>query len=354
VNPRKRIFLILGLLLVVSLATYLLTTSRSSDLVLLGTVDANQVLVGPKVTGRIVKLAVAEGQDVKAGELVALLDRDELAAARDASDATARSLRAQLGAARDSAAGSLGDTAATVANARAARQAALASLEEAGANLRNQEQLSARTVALAEQGILSAQDRDSAVQGLMASRALEQAARDQLAAAEATLAAAQARTAQARAALANAAAAADQWRSAEAQAVQARARLDETRIVAPTAGKVGLWAAREGEVVTAGSPIVSLVDLDQTWVYAPLPETQADAVALGDTLEVRMPSGARVQGRVLAKAAEGDFATQRDVDRIKRDIRAVRIKLWIPNPGGRYVPGMTASVVVPRRRLVRP
>jgi multidrug resistance efflux pump len=354
VNPRKRIFIIIGLLFVVSLASYLLTTSRSSDLVLLGTVDANQVLVGPKVTGRIVKLAVTEGQDVQAGDLVALLDRDELAAAKDASDAQARSLRAQLGAARDTAASTLGDTASAVASAQASRQAAAAVLEEAGANLRNQEQLTARTVALSDQGILSAQDRDSAVQSLKASRAREQAARDQLAAAEAALQAARARTAQAKAALASAAAAADQWHSAEAQAVQARARLDDTRIVAPIAGKVGLWAAREGEVVTAGSPIVALVDLGQTWVYAPLPETQADAAALGDVLEVRMPSGAKVEGKVLAKAAEGDFATQRDVDRIKRDIRTVRLKLWIPNPGGRFVPGMTASVVVPRRRLVRP
>ena len=46
-----------------------------------------------------------------------------------------------------------------------------------------------------------------------------------------------------------------------------------------------------------------------------------------------MPSGATVQGKVINKAAEADFATQRDVSRRKRDIKTVQIKLLIDNPG---------------------
>jgi HlyD family secretion protein len=45
-------------------------------------------------------------------------------------------------------------------------------------------------------------------------------------------------------------------------------------------------AARQGEVVAASTPIVTITDLTQTWIYAPLPETQADAVQLGDSLRV--------------------------------------------------------------------
>jgi multidrug efflux pump subunit AcrA (membrane-fusion protein) len=116
---------------------------------------------------------------------------------------------------------------------------------------------------------------------------------------------------------------------------------------------VGLWAAREGEVVNAGAAIVTLVDLQQTWVYTALPETEADAVQLGDHLKVRMPSGAVVDGRLLVKSAEGDFATQRDVSRRKRDIKTIRIKLLIDNPGERFVPGMTAEVLLPKNLLVR-
>lgn len=338
-NPRYRIFALLGALLLVALGYYYATTDHSPDLALLGTVDANQVVVSAQILGRIEKLAVTEGQDVKAGDLVALLDPGELTAAKGASEA-------QYGAMRATAESTRGDTAQAVASARAARSAADASLAEASANRENQENLTRRTVALAAQGILSAQDRDSAVQALKAALARENAAREQAAAAAAALGAAQARTRQAVAAEENAA-------SARAQDSLAGARLGYTRIVAPVSGKVGIWAARQGEVVAAGAPIVTIVDLGQTWVYAAVAETEADAVQLGDALKVRMPGGALVQGTVLLKAAEGDFATQRDVSRRKRDIKTIRIKLLIPNPGERYVPGMTAEVLVPKARLVR-
>jgi hypothetical protein len=38
----------------------------------------------------------------------------------------------------------------------------------------------------------------------------------------------------------------------------------------------------------------------------------------------------------------------------KRDIKTIQIKLLIDNPGERFVPGMTAEVLVPRTRQVRP
>ena len=352
-NPRYRIFVLLGVLLLGALGYYAFATDHGSDLVLLGTVDANQVIVSAQVTGQIQKLAVAEGQDVKAGDLIALLDPHELAAADSASQATARSLQAQVAMMRATAASTSGDTANTALGAQASWSAAKASLAEAEANRKSQELLTQRTVALADQGIMSAQDRDSAVQALDAAKAHEQSARDQMAAADAALKAAQARTNQAEAALDNVTATLGQFQSAQAQEAQSAARLGYTRITAPISGKIGLWAAREGEVVNPASAIVTIVDLSQTWVYAPVPETQADAVALGDRLRVRMPSGATVEGTVLAKTAEGDFATQRDVSRRKRDIVTVRLKLLIDNPDFRFVPGMLAEVYIPKAKLVK-
>jgi multidrug resistance efflux pump len=354
VNPRNRVFALIGALFLVSLVYFLVSTRLSRDLVLLGTVDANQVIVSATITGRITRLAVTEGQDVKTGDLVALLEQDELSAARDASDAQARSLRSQLGAVKATWASTLGDTTHTAANARATQAAAMASLQEARANRLNQEAITRRTVAMADQGVSSEQDRDTAVQALQAALAHERAAAEQAAAALAALKAAESRTHQAEAAQETVTSTLDQWSSARAQAAQAKARLDYTRIVAPISGKVGIWAARQGEVASPGTAIVTIIDLDQTWVYAALPETQGDAVSLGDLLKVRMPSGAEVEGRVIVKLAEGDFATQRDVDRRKRDIKTIQIKLLIPNPGMRFVPGMTAEVIVPHRRLVRP
>jgi multidrug resistance efflux pump len=100
-------------------------------------------------------------------------------------------------------------------------------------------------------------------------------------------------------------------------------------------------------VVSVGMPIVTIVDITQTWVYASIPETQAQTVKLGDTLQVRMPGGERVPGKIITKSAEADFATQRDYSRSKRDIRTVRLKLLIDNPRETYVPGMTAEVILP-------
>ena len=99
---------------------------------------------------------------------------------------------------------------------------------------------------------------------------------------------------------------------------------------------------------------MTIMDLTQTWVYAPLPETQADAVKLGDSLRVAMPSGASVDGKVIAKAAEADFATQRDINGgRKRDIKTIRLKLLIPNQNEQFVPGMTADVYIPKDKLVK-
>src|SRR5579863_1183848 len=53
---------------------------RPQTLVLTGTVDGNEVVVGSKITGRIVSLAVDDGQWVKAGDLIAVLDEEELRA----------------------------------------------------------------------------------------------------------------------------------------------------------------------------------------------------------------------------------------------------------------------------------
>jgi multidrug resistance efflux pump len=139
--------------------------------------------------------------------------------------------------------------------------------------------------------------------------------------------------------------------NAEAQLAQADTRLGYTRVVAPITGVVSLRAARQGEVVNPGSPIVTLVDLTDTWVVAAVPETYADKIALGDTLQVRMPSGAVIPGKVIFKNTEGDFATQRDVSRTKRDIKTVSLKLRIDNQGMRYATGMTAEVLVPASKL---
>lgn len=351
-NQRIRFMVLLGVLLAIALGYYFISTDRSTDLVLIGTVDANTVVVSTKVMGRIEKLTVDEGSDVKQGDLIATIDSEELGAQKNAAQAQVKSAWSQLGAMKATAASTTGEMRNSVLNAQANLQATQASLSSAIADRDRQAADTKRFVALADQGVMSQQQRDQAVESLRSLDARVVTAREQVGAAEAALKVAQARLNQAQAAESNVAATRGQWASYQAQYQAAQTRYGYTNIASPVSGKVSVRVSRQGEIVNPGTPIVTIVDLGQTWVYAAIPETNADAVKIGDTLKVRMPSGATVDGKIIAKAAEGDFATQRDVSRRKRDIKTVRLKLLIDNPGMKYVPGMTAEVLVPNSKLV--
>jgi len=110
-------------------------------------------------------------------------------------------------------------------------------------------------------------------------------------------------------------------------------------------------AAREGEVVNIGQPIVILTDLSDTWVRAAIPETQAVHIAINDQFRIRLPSGDIVTGKVIYKASEAEFATQRDVNRRKRDIKAIVLKIAVDNSKKTLVPGMTAEVLIPNSKV---
>jgi HlyD family secretion protein len=351
-NPRNRIFVILGVLFFISLGWYFFSTKRSDDLQLIGTVDANEVIVSSRIPGRIEALKVDEGDTVQTGQLIATIQSDDLAEARNAAEATAISQRYLLQQAKDTERQLGGSTSSQVVNAEAQMHAAQASLVQAQAQLEHQNADTSRTVMLAGQGVASQQSRDEAVTSLDAARAAVDTAKQNAAAAAAALKVAEANTAQAQAQGKAVAATHSEMKNAQALLNQAQVQLGYAQIVSPISGKVNVRAARQGEVVSAGTPIVTITDLTQTWIYAPLPETQADSVQLGDSLRVVMPSGASLQGKVIAKSAEADFATQRDVSRRKRDIETVRLKLLIDNPRMRYVPGMLAEVYVPKDKLV--
>jgi multidrug resistance efflux pump len=353
VNARNRVFLILGLLVVGSLIWYLVTTPQSSDLQLIGTVDANEVVVSSKIPGRLETLTVKEGDTVKAGQVIATIESEDLEAALKAAEATFSSQRSRLTGAQTTAQQTRGETASGTAAAEAQLKASQAALAQAQAELAKQKADTTRTVALAGQGIMSQQAKDEAETSFQAAEAAVNTANGNVAAAEANLR--QARAHELLTEVSQQTVNETRSAAANAQALAAQARVEQSyaEITAPVDGVVNVWAARQGEVVGAGTPIVTIMDLSQTWVYAPLPETQADAVKLDDNLRVMMPSGATISGKVISKQTVADFATQRDVSKRKRDIKTVQLKLLIPNPGNQFVPGMTAEVYVPNDKLVK-
>lgn len=350
-SQRNKFFAFLGLLLVIAAAYFFLAADHSNDLILIGTVDANQVVVSPKITGRIERLAVDEGSVVKVGDTIAVLDAQELTADRQAAEALLASLRYQVAQTRATEEQTSGETSSGVVNSQARLRAAQSTLAQAQADLQRVESDTRRSVALAKQGINSQQAADQAEAQLKAQQAFVRAAEDQVNAARADLVTAQARTHQANAAQSTVAATRAQQLNAKAQLEASEARLGYTKVIAPVSGIVTVRAAREGEVVNVGTPIVIITDLSDTWVRASVPETDATNIAIGDQFKVRLPNGAEVMGKVIFKAPEADFATQRDVNRRKRDIKTIALKLSVENSRQTLVPGMTAEVVVPKSKL---
>src|SRR5262249_14309135 len=109
--------------------------------------------------------------------------------------------------------------------------------------------------------------------------------------------------------------------AAEAQKAKAEVRLAYAEVTAPLDGAVDVRAARAGEVLAAGQPLLTIVDPNDLWVRADVEESYVDRVRLGDAITVRLASGDERKGTVIFRGADAAFATQRDVSRTKRDIK---------------------------------
>jgi len=283
-----------------------------------------------------------------------VLDPSELEAEERAAAATIDSLKSKVAETQSTLQATQGSTTSSVANAQARLQSTRAQLLQEEATLERTQSDSRRMIELAKEGVESDQDRVRGETALAAQNALVQSLKNQVSASEADLNTAIANTHQAHAAQSTVDSTRAQVANAESMLKQAEVRLGYTKIYSPISGTVSVRAAREGEVLNAGQAIVTIVDLGDTWVRAAIPETNSDHIGLGDTLRVRLPGGTITSGKVFFKAAEADFATQRDVGRRKRDIRTIVLKVRLENPKGAYVPGMTAEVLVSPDQLKGP
>src|SRR5262245_12743860 len=102
-NKSRRFVLGLLVLLVLVAVLTAVARNRQRDLLLVGVVDANDVVVTPRVQARLDSLLVDEGSVVQAGQLIASLESSELAAQAASVAASASSAIAQLNESRSSA-----------------------------------------------------------------------------------------------------------------------------------------------------------------------------------------------------------------------------------------------------------
>jgi len=342
----RKFFVILGVLFLIALGVYILTTPRGNAYPLIGVVDGNDVIVSPQITDRMIKLNVDEGSVVKKGELIAELDPAALQAQVAAQDAAIGSLRAQVVQAQANLSLTDSQTAAALRVAQANYTGSQAQLEQAKATSDLNQINMKREVSLFESGVVAAQDRDSAVATFKASDANVRSLVDQVKSQEAALAVATANRKQVDVLRSQIASTEAQLKQAISMKAEDETQLGYTKIYAPIGGIVSVRVAKQGEVVQEGSPIVVLVDMDDLWVRADVPETYINSIQFGQKMPIKLPSGEVVDGKVFFKGVEGDFATQRDVSRTKRDIQTFAIKVSLPNPEHRFFTGMTATVLL--------
>jgi HlyD family secretion protein len=342
-----RFYIFLSVLFLISLGVYLYSTPRGNEIPLTGAITGNEVLVSPQTSGRMVRLLVDEGSEVKQGQLIAELDGAELQAARDSATANVHALEARVAALRNTWNWTNDQTDASVRQTEASITAVSAQLEQSRAALWRDQQTYQRTQGLYDAKVASAQDRDLADAAVRTSQAAVKSLEEQVKAQEALRSVAQANRKQLDVQEMDLAGAQAQLQQARAEVEGAVTRLGYTKVYSPLDGIVSVRAARQGEMIAAGSPIVTIIDVDHLWVQTGVEESLVNSIQFDQNLRVRLPSGDEIQGKVFFKGVESEFATQRDVSRTKRDIKTFLIKLSVPNPGRRLFAGMTATVLLP-------
>jgi HlyD family secretion protein len=338
-----------------------------------GRIESDDAAVAAKTSGRIREIAVREGDQVKAGQVIATLDDEQVKARVDQAQSNVAQAEARLSRARHEIAvlqaqleqSRLGvnqsrlDAEGRVSQAQAHIAAAEASLARAEADYKQARADAERFTTLAEQGDAPAREGEQARAAAEAHKAVVQAARKQVEAARGGFLAAKANLDNPAIRAAQSAAIEQQIRqaqadvqSAEAEAGRARAQLQEAeanrsdlRIVAPFDGTVATRSAEPGEVVSPGTPIMTIVNLSNVYLRAFIPEGEIGRVRAGQTARVYLDSNPKqpldaVVARIDPQASFTPENTYYRDDRVKQ---VVGVKLHIVNSQGFAKPGMPAD-----------
>ena len=343
-SKRRRILLTLvALVVIVSVVLGL----RRPKLVLTGIVTTDEVIVGSQIDGRIAEMKVEQGQRVKKGDLLAVIAPEEMKADFAYAKKLAEGAAAQTSQAETELSFEKEQASNQVKQAEANKASADAQVVQAKADLEMDRLNLDRAKTLRESGTNSQQDLDLARTGYDSALARANSVAKQAAAAEAAVALARSGELQVAERQSALEASRSQLDAAKAQADKAAIVLGYTELRAPADGIVNVRAALQGEVVNPGTAVVTLINPADLWVRADVEETYIDRIHLGDTLLVRLPSGAIRQGKVFFRGIDADYATQRDVSRTKRDIKTFELRVRCDNSDEALAVGMTAFVILP-------
>ncbi|RNC67228.1 MAG: HlyD family efflux transporter periplasmic adaptor subunit [Desulfuromonadales bacterium] len=317
---KKSPIIIVALLVAVAAVAWFATRRTGSGggaLTVSGTIEVTDVEVSFKIPGRVKERLVDEGEPVEHGQVVARLDDEDL---RLEVARQQREVEAQAATLRELETGYRPED---IARADAVVRRAKADAERLEADF-------ARQDALLRREVISRRDFDvsrAAYEGSQAAlrEALEQQKlmhrgprREQIDAARA------------------------RHRQAQESLALARTRLGYTTVASPIAGIVLAKHAEPGEQVAAGTPVVTVGDIRDTWVRAYIAETDLGRVKVGQKARIKSDTwpDKRYEGTVTFIAQEAEF-TPRNVQTEKERVKLVyRIKITVPNPTMELKPGM--------------
>ena len=318
-QPLRRRKLALAALAAVVVAAGLVLAFRRDDDIVQGMADADNINVAAKITARIAVLRVREGDRVTAGQPLFELASPEVSAKRRQAAAALDAARAQQSKARE------GAREEEIRAARANWRRAEAAAELAQSTFR-------RIAVLFEQNVVTRQRQ-------------EEAQAQANSAAEATAAArAQYDLALAGARRQDRETAGAQVRQAEGAVAEVEAAYDEVLGRAPATGEVEKRLADVGELVPAGYPVFTLVDVAQTWVALYLREDQFRGMSVGRTLNGDVPALGitRVPFRVYYVSPAGNFATWRATRQSAGyDVKTFEVRARPVRPIADFRPGMS-------------
>jgi HlyD family secretion protein len=297
---RNKLILMLVIILIAA-AIWFMTRTRNDHPGLAsgnGRLEATEAVVATKIAGRLAEVHVREGHDVKAGQVLARLDAEDLAAQLRAAEATsqqARELALQSRAGVDSA----------VSQQRLAR----ATLE--------------RSQQLVQKGFISSDRLDRDVSALQTADAALASARGRVSEAEAGIAA------------------------ADARAEALRTNVADTTLRAPTSGRVLYRLAEPGEVLAAGGRVLTLLDLSDVYMSIFLPTEEAGKVALGSPARIVLDAlpDSPIPAQVAFVAPRSQFTPKEVETKNEREKFMFRIKVkvdrdWMAQNASLAKPGM--------------
>jgi len=297
--------------------------SSANELKLSGNIEAHESLVSFKVMGRIIDLPVDEGMAMKTGDLLARLDSADYRQQVATDEATKRVRDRQL---------VLGLAGSRWQDVEAAKQTVI----DSKADLDQKKKDYARYEALYEKDEIPAQTRDQAATNVTRAQATYDRAQEILnELVEGT------RKEELDVDRSNV-------RQAKENLDLSQIRLSYTVLRAPFDGIVLVRQAELGEVVSPGTPIVTLADLDHIWLRVYLPETDLGKIHWGQAVNVRTDTypGKTYRGHVSVIASDAEF-TPKSVQTEKERVTLVyRIKIDVENPNHELKPGMPADAYV--------